>query len=104
MSEFHIMRVERWGERRSAVRSFGLSSVTTGLALLVRPVRFGNHHKHMGDPAHLIVPFRGFKYNADFQLVIQNLCVRYKVADKEVSLLNNSNTIPLLGLFDFCTS
>ena len=30
MSEFELMRVERWGERRSAVRRYGLSSVKSG--------------------------------------------------------------------------
>ena len=67
------------------------------LCLLLRLFQSSQVKDH---PALQTMPLGGFYYTADLQSMTQDLCVRCNAVDKEVSPLNNSNTIPLLGLFN----
>ena len=54
----------------------------------------------MAYPVLLIIPFRGFKYDADIQLMMEDLCFRYNAVDKEASAQKLES--PFLSLFNFC--
>ena len=104
MSEFNLMRAERWGERRSAVRRFGLSSVILfacpscpfrQLPSFASLCNYFNYRKHRGDPALLVINSRGFKCKASDQLLMEDLCVHYSTVNEKVSLLYRLSTIQL---------